>query len=75
MPYIKEKPKPFAAVGRLLKGYDVTPTALAEKTGWSYGKSASRLLNPETLTLLELDIISRRFHIPMEEIRQSIRMG
>lgn len=75
MPWVKERPKPFAAVGRLLKGYDVTPSALASKTGWSYGKAQSRIKNPATLTLAELDVISRGFHIPMDEIRSAIRLG
>ena len=52
MPYIKPLvDPPFAAVGRLLRGYEVTPVALAEKTGWSYGKAAARLSSPQTLTL------------------------
>ena len=59
MPYIKPLVEPpFAAVGRLLRGYEVTPVALAEKTGWSYGKAAARLSSPQTLTLAELDLIS-----------------
>ena len=72
MPYIKERPEPFSAVGRLLRGYGVTPTALAGKTGWSYGKAQTRGRVPGSITLSELDIISRNFHIPMEEIRQAI---
>lgn len=69
MPYIKPLVEPpFAAVGRLLRGYEVTPVALAEKTGWSYGKSAARLSSPQTLTLAELDLICRRFHIEKEKI-------
>ena len=59
MPYIKPLvDPPFAAVGRMLRGYEVTPVSLAEKTGWSYGKAAARLSSPQTLTLAELDLIS-----------------
>ena len=69
MPYIKSLvDPPFAAVGRLLRCYEVTPVALAEKTGWSYGKAASRVKSPHTLTLAELDLICCKFHIKKEKI-------
>ena len=69
MPYIKPLVEPpFAAVGRLLRGYEVTPVAIAEKTGWSYGKAASRVKSPHTLTLAELDLICCKFHIKKEKI-------
>ena len=69
MPSIKPLVEPpFAAVGRLLRGYEVTPVALAEKTGWSYGKSAARVKAPYTLTLAELDLICRKFHIEKGKI-------
>lgn len=76
MPYIKPLVEPpFAAVGRLLRGYEVTPVALAEKTGWSYGKSAARLSSPQTLTLAELDLIFRKFHIGKEKAIAAICDG
>ena len=75
MPYIKQRAEPFSEVGRLLRGYGVTPTALAQKTGWSYGKAKTRCFVPGALTLSELEKIGRLFHIPMEEIRQSIKWG
>ena len=76
MPYIKPLVEPpFAAVGRLLRGYKVTPVALAEKTGLSYGKAAARLSSPQTLTLAELDLIFRRFHVDKDEAITSITKG
>ena len=69
MPYIKPLvDPPFAAVGRLLRGYEVPPVALADKTGWSYGKSDARVKAPNTLTLSEVDVICRKFHTEKEKI-------
>ena len=71
MPYIK-KQAPFAALGRIIKGYDGTATVLAEKLGCCYNTASSRLADPGELTLNELRKISQRLHIPVEEIRQAI---
>ena len=48
---------------------------LSEKTGWSYGKSAARLSSPQTLTLAELDLIFRRFHVDKDEAITAIQKG
>ena len=72
MPYLKKSDVPFARVRRLLLGYGVNATALAEILDCSYNTAASRLRNPQDLTLRELGAISRRGHISIEEIREVI---
>ena len=69
MPYVKtttlhEKSR------RLLKGYDITPQRLSSILICSVPKARSRINNPGTLTGDEWLLISRRGHIPMEEIRE-----
>lgn len=72
MPYIKPKEPPFIRVRRLLLGYEMTPQSLAAVLECSENTARARLRSPETLTLGELDKISRRGHIPMEEIRAAL---
>lgn len=72
MPRLKTKEIPFVKVKRLLVGYGLNCQALAEVLGCSEPTARSRLNRPETLTLSELDLISRRGHVPMEEIRAAI---
>lgn len=72
MPYIKPKEAPFAKMGRLLRGYGLSGQRLAEVLECSAPTARARLAEPETLTLRDLDRISRRAHIPMEEIREAI---
>lgn len=73
MPYIKQKAPPWAAMQRLLRGYGMTPTALAGVLGVSRPTATSRLENPGTLTLEELHRISTRAHIPFDEIREAAK--
>ena len=72
MPYIKPKKKPFAKMGRLLRGYGLNGTSLAGILGVSAPTAKKLLDNPEKLTLEALDKISRLAHIPMEELREAI---
>lgn len=65
--------KPFINVRRLLLGYDVTPSALARILGCAYTTARSRLDNPQTFSLGELERVSLKAHIPMDEIRAAIR--
>lgn len=73
MPYIKPRDPPFAALGRLLKGYDLNAPKLAGILDCSTPTARRRLKEPELLTLGDLVRISQRGHIPMEEIREAIR--
>ena len=72
MPYVKPKTTAFAAIGRLLKGYGASAAAVAGACNWSYAKARDRLNNPGHLTFDELELISRRFHIPKDEIVEAI---
>lgn len=71
MPYTREN-KPFSKMHRLLKGYELDGPKLAAILGVSPPTAKTRLDNPEKLTLDDLDKISRRGHIPMEELRECI---
>lgn len=71
MPYIKEN-LPFDKMHRLLKGYELDGPKLAAILGVSAPTAKLRLDEPGKLTLADLDKISRRGHIPMEELRECI---
>lgn len=72
MPYIKKNAPPFVKITRLLRGYGFNSITLASVLGVSQPTAKKRLDRPETLTLGELDRISRFAHIPMEELRQAM---
>lgn len=72
MPYIKRREVPFAKVKRLLLGYELDATALADVLGVSYNTARARLDRPETMTLADLDRVCKAGHVPMEEIRAAI---
>lgn len=68
-----KRDKPFVTVSRLLLAYGLSASRLASIIGCSYNTARSRLDNPSTLTLGELETVSLKAHVPMEEIRASIR--
>ena len=72
MPYIKPITKPFIKMRRLLLGYELTPTKLSAILGVCRNTASARLDNPGKLTLEDLYAISRKAHIPIEEIREAI---
>ncbi len=71
MPY-KKQSKPFDNMSRLLKGYDINTTRLAEILGVSIPTARDKLENPAKLTLANLKAIHSFGHISWEEIRASI---
>lgn len=73
MPYIKKAAKPWAPMERLLRGYGLTPTTLADVLDVSRQTATRRLSQLGTLTMDELYRISTRAHIPMEEIREAVK--
>lgn len=72
MPYIRPRDPPFVKVKRLLLGYGLDATRLADVLDCSYNTAAARLRDPQSLTLRELGTISRRGHVPIDEIREAI---
>lgn len=68
MPYIP-KHDPHEKSRRLLKGYEITAAKLASYLMCSEPTARGRLRNPGKLTGDEWLTISRRAHIPVEEIR------
>lgn len=71
MPFIPKREQ-HEKSKRLLKGYDVTAQRLAAYLDCSEPTARGRINNPGKLTGDEWLIISRRAHIPIEEIRSVI---
>lgn len=71
MPKVKTQEVPFAKIARLIRGY-ASVTDVAECLGVCYATAKARQDKPETLTLGELRDISRRLHIPKQEIMEAI---
>lgn len=72
MPRVLNRPKPFEAVARLLKGY-AKASEIGTALGKSYQTARMRLDKPEDLTLGELRLLSLRLHIPKEELISAIK--
>lgn len=75
MPYLKALSNHKAQVKlyRLLKSYGITGPKLANAIDMKSATSGKlRLESPELLTVEDLCKISRRFHIPADEIREAI---
>ena len=63
---------PFAKVKRLLVGYGLNGPALAKVLDCSAPTARARLASPGDFTLAELELVSRRGHVPFDEIRAAI---
>ncbi len=72
MPRIKTPEIPFERVKRLIVGYGLNSPALAEVLGCSVPTARARLNRPELFTLGELELVCRKGHVPMDEIRAAI---
>ena len=72
MPRIRKPEIPFVKMKRLLLGYEMNGPKMGEILGCSAKTGKARLDNPQTLTLADLDNISKKGHIPIEEIREAI---
>lgn len=72
MPYTRTIKLPLIELSRLLKGY-----ANADEIGSAIGKTEktarARLKTPTDITLGELIALSRRLHIPKDEIMGAIK--
>lgn len=73
MPYLKKKEPDFIKVGRLIRGY-ATPPKIAEMIGCSATTARKKMNYPELFTLGELNMICRRAHIPVEDMRQAVQV-
>lgn len=71
MPYIRTE-SPHEKSKRLLKGYDITASRLSSILVCSEPTARKKLKNPGLLTGDDWLSISRRGHIPIEEIREVI---
>lgn len=73
MPRLKKKEPDFIKVGRLIRGY-ATPPKVAEMLGCSTPTARKKMNEPELFTLGELNMICRRAHIPVEDMRQAVQV-
>ena len=71
MPYVKSYTK-IDKLRRLLKGYEFTAPRLASIIDCSVPTARRRINDPESFTVEELRKISRRGHIPLDEIRAAL---
>jgi len=69
MPYIPKREN-HERSKRLLKGYEISAANLAKYLGCSEPTARDRIKHPGKLTGDEWLTISKRAHIPMEEIRE-----
>lgn len=58
---------------RLLRGYGLSGSKLADILGVSRPTGLKKLVSPEYLTLGDLFTINRKAHIPMDELRAAIK--
>ena len=73
MPYKTSPSKPFQSMERLLNSYKINAPALAGILGVSVPTARYRLTNPENFKFKDVALISKRAHIPMEELREAIK--
>lgn len=70
MPYIKKREPPLT---RLLNTYGFHHgEPLAKVLGCSIPTALKRIKDPKLLTIGELELINKRGHVPIEEIREAI---
>ncbi len=72
MPYLKPQKQPFDKLHRLLLGYGLNGENLSAALSCSATTARKRISEPGTISLKELSQISRKYHIPIDEIRESI---
>ena len=68
MPYIPKR-NPYDKSRKLLLAYEITSTVMMNILGCSRPTAIKKLNNPGELTMDEWQKISKRGHIPVEEIR------
>ena len=68
MPYIPPQRKYDKSI-KLLRAYEITPVRFMAITGCSHPTAKKKIDNPGLLTTEEWNKISKRGHIPVEEIR------
>jgi len=73
MPYKKSPAKPFQSMERLLNSYKINAPALARILGVSAPTARYKLNNPEEFKFKDMALISKKAHIPMEQLREAIK--
>lgn len=69
MPYIKKEPDKLR---RVFLAYELDGVKLARILGYHPNTGRDRMKNPDALTVAEIRQISRKAHIPIEELRGAI---
>ena len=68
MPYIPKRNK-YDKSRKLLLAYEISPTRLREILGCSQPTASKKLNNIGELTTEDWQLISKRGHVPIDEIR------
>lgn len=74
MPYVKPLEPKFVKMQRLILGRGLNSTSLGQILECSRPTAQKRIKKPEDLTLRDLAKLSRRGHIPWEEILEAVRI-
>ena len=72
MPYTRKKREP--ELTRLLRAEHLTMEEIGEAIGASRQTASRKVKNPDLFTIGELKNICRKLHIPMDEIRETIKL-
>ena len=64
--------KPIPRMTRLIRGYGYDGVSLAKVLGCSPPTARRKLLEPQYLTVGDLDKLRRSGHIPLEEIKEAL---
>lgn len=70
--YLKKKEPPFVSMQRLLLGYGLKASKLANVLQVSEPTAKKKLDDPKRFTLDDLDRINRFGHVPIEELREAV---
>ena len=72
MPRLKQQEPKFSRLQKTLRAYALNGTKIAPVLKISPVTARKRMKDPQLFTVKDLDVLSRHFGIPWDEIRESI---
>ena len=72
LPRLKQPEVKFSRLQKTLRAYALNGTKIAPVLKVSPVTARKRMKDPQLFTVKDLDVLSRHFGIPWEEIRESI---
>ena len=72
MPRLKQPEVKFSRLQKTLRAYALNGTKIAPVLKVSPVTARKRMKDPQLFTVKDLDVLSRHFGIPWDEIRESI---